>query len=148
MDNTPLSTFLARDHAEIDGLLNAVDPADPLKAVSAFAEFARRLEARIVWEEENLFPAAVRAAPQLARGTIAALRLEHVRLRELERSAAGALARGDSIRARASMGELSQLLGTHNLKDERVLYPACDELLGPGGAKALLSAIAASPVRS
>ncbi len=135
-----LSDFFQKDHQEIDALMAAVDFASP-EADEDFSDFARRLERHIGWEERLLFPAAADAEPALSRGPIAVMLAEHEQIRGLIKAVEDALESGEKDAARERAGELQDLLAAHNMKEERILYPACDDLLGPTGAKRVLDSL-------
>ena len=146
MKNEPnaIAAYFERDHDEIDALLASVDFADLKTALARFAEFDRRLERHIVWEEGTLFPAAARVAPALEEGPIAVMKMEHVAIRGLKQAALDALRRGDAPSARRLVAEMLQVLSPHNMKEEHMLYPACDGYLAGPAARAVMDEIKAS----
>lgn len=131
-ENKTITAFFAEDHDEIDAILKAADFSDAAAALARLREFDRRLERHIVWEEEVLFPAAAREQPGLANGPIAMMRLEHAAIRKSKAHALDLLAGGDGAGARGAVNEMLGVLDVHNMKEERVLYPACDQLLAAG----------------
>lgn len=139
-----IASFFSRDHDEIDAILEKVERGVPGK-LAQFELFDRRLERHIRWEEELLFPAAERAEPSLADGPIAVMRVEHDHIRRLKRAVLEALRAGDEATARLNLDELRAILGGHNVKEERVLYPACDALIDPEKSSRLLERLAAEP---
>lgn len=136
-----ISSFFERDHAEIDAILNAVDFESPREAVPGFEEFDRRLERHIGWEEDLLFPAVAAKAPQLERGPLRVMLMEHGVIREAKAAALAALRAGDAEGAAGSAGKMLDVLSQHNRKEEGILYPACDELLSAAEAAELFSRI-------
>lgn len=138
-----IAEFFENDHHEIDVLLEKVDFTDVPAAAAGLAEFDRRLERHIVWEEDVLFPAAARAMPALAQGPIAVMRVEHRTIRDLKSAAREALARGDGPSAKARVEEMLAVLGPHNRKEEQILYPMCDRLLAGPAARVVLEAVGA-----
>lgn len=142
-DRDAITTFFEKDHDEIDALLAGVDFSAPAAAAS-LAEFDRRLERHIVWEEDILFPAAARLAPPLADGPIAVMRAEHRAIRALKTAARAALEAGDAVAARARVAEMLDVLGPHNRKEEQILYPMCDRVLDGAGVRAVLDAVRAA----
>lgn len=121
-----IAAFFQADHDGIDALIAALDSAVPESAIALMREFDRRLERHIVWEEEVLFPAADQAAPEVVRAPIAVLRREHARIRTHMKAAMVRLCRGDAAGARARVAAAAAVMGAHNAREERVLYPACD----------------------
>ena len=140
-----VSAFFEKDHDEIDALLAAVDFKDAAAALPKLQEFDRRLERHIVWEEEVLFPAAARAEPELARGPIAVMRLEHVDIRAGKSRALECLRKADGAGARSRIDEMLAVLSGHNMKEEHMLYPACDELIPAEEVGRILDLLEASP---
>lgn len=141
MTKNRIGGFFEKDHDEIDELLAAVDCARLGEALRRFAEFDRRLERHIVWEESLLFPAVVSAAPHLEHGPVAMMLMEHQGIRGSKAEAMRLLRDGDAVGARRAIGEMVEVLGPHNMKEERILYPACDELLAGPAADALLASV-------
>lgn len=137
--------FFEKDHREIDALLAAVDYAKPREACEPFREFRARLERHIRWEESLLFPAAAAKAPQLEPGPIRVMLMEHEQIRASTKATLEALEKGDSGAARLAAQALLVALGGHNSKEERILYPACDDLLSESETEALLSRARAVP---
>ena len=126
---------LSWDHDRLDALEDAAFRAraagDLQAAFNLYAEFAVGLRRHIGFEEELLFPAfeAASGMPPSA-GPTAVMRAEHRDIREL----LGQIARGLN-NAAVSVDTLRRnfhaVLGDHNLKEEHVLYPGTDQLLGP-----------------
>jgi len=139
-----ISGFFERDHDEIDALLAAVDFERPADALPRLLEFDRRLERHIAWEEELLFPAAARLAPPLADGPIAVMRQEHRSIRAHKLEALAALRAGDGSGAKRGVERMLEVLGPHNRKEERILYPMCDDLLAGAEAGRILAVVKVS----
>jgi hemerythrin-like domain-containing protein len=57
------------------------------------------------------------------------MRLEHAQMRDLVESLAKALAARDGKRFLSLTESLMLLTQQHNMKEENVLYPMCDQLL-------------------
>lgn len=132
-----ISAFFENDHREIDELLERTDFASP-SALADFTAFDARLERHILWEEEILFPAAAAKAPPLAMGPIRVMKLEHQNIREHKAAVLTALSAGDGASAKARADAMLDVLKGHNVKEERMLYPACDQALA-SEASALLA---------
>ncbi len=136
---------LAWDHDRLDALDGAafasLETSDVAGARATFAAFARGLERHIRFEEEILFPSVeARAGFGPQAGPTAVMRAEHVEIRAFLAGIAAALDGGGAgaseIRAR-----LATILSGHNLKEEQILYPLADRVLGPAEADVLFGLI-------
>ncbi|MGA8049685.1 MAG: hemerythrin domain-containing protein [Burkholderiales bacterium] len=117
-------------------------------AASDWDTFARQLaalehalERHIAFEESELFP-AFEAASGLRQGPTEVMRAEHAEMRELLAALGAAQPGIDPQGCRAELEHLRAMLQEHNVKEEAVLYPACDQMLGArtdllAGAQAL-----------
>jgi regulator of cell morphogenesis and NO signaling len=113
------------------------------EAARAYDTFARGLRRHIGFEEEILFPEFERRAG-IPRdfGPTAVMRAEHREieglLEHISREIGDPAADADSPRRR-----LHEVLGAHNVKEERVLYPGTDRLLREDERDALVRRIQA-----
>lgn len=136
---------LSWDHARLDALeaaaFGARSDGDFPTAFDIFAEFALGLRRHIGFEEDLLFPAfeSKTGMPPTA-GPTAVMRMEHREIeRLLESIAAGigdAAGEVDTLRLR-----LHVVLDNHNVKEERVLYPTIDQLLGAEESRKIVERI-------
>ena len=136
---------LSWDHDRLDALEEAAfgkrAAGDLASAYELYAEFAAGLKRHIGFEEEILFPAfEERAGFPPTAGPTAVMRAEHREIRELlDRIEAGI------ADAAAPVEELRRLLhavlGDHNFKEEGILYPGTDELMGAEEADELVARI-------
>ncbi len=125
---------LSWDHDRLDALEEAAfqarETGDLPAGFDLYAEFAVGLRRHIGFEEDLLFPAfeAASGMPPSA-GPTAVMRAEHREILELlEQIAAGigdAAAPVEALRRR-----FHAVLGDHNLKEEHVVYPGTDRLIG------------------
>ena len=136
-----ISGFFEKDHDEIDAILTLVNFSDAKGGLAKLEEFSSRLERHIVWEEDILFPAVARVAPQFEQGPISVMLMEHVGIRGRKKDALGALRAGDGRRAKGFIDEMLGILGPHNMKEEHILYPACDQLLAGAPAEEILAIV-------
>ena len=136
---------LSWDHDRLDALENAAFASraagDFSKAAELYSEFAAGLRRHIGFEEEILFPAFEdRAGFPAAAGPTAVMRTEHRQIEELlariEDRMSDPDASVDPLRHR-----FHAVLGDHNFKEEQVLYPTTDEVLGERDADALVARI-------
>jgi regulator of cell morphogenesis and NO signaling len=136
---------LSWDHDRLDALEQAAfrkRAAGELHAAcELYAAFAAGLRRHIGFEEEILFPAfEERTGFPPTAGPTAVMRVEHREIQELlQRIEAGI---GDSA---APVEDLRRrfhaVLGDHNVKEEEILYPGTDEILGAEEADRLVSRI-------
>lgn len=121
--------------------LDAAGRSDWGTFTSKIAALKDALEQHIAFEEQELFPAFEEASGMHA-GPTEVMRMEHIEMRDLLDALAAAQPRVDPEGCRAELEHLRALLQAHNVKEEAVLYPACDQLLGArddliSGARAL-----------
>jgi hemerythrin-like domain-containing protein len=129
-----LSAALERDHRMIDALIEQFtgDASSP-SARAALIEGMQGLRRHIYLEEETLFP-PLRAAGLM--GPIMVMLREHAEMWQVLSQLDGLLAgaggqAADHTELRSACGELLGLLEAHNPKEERILYPQADAILGP-----------------
>lgn len=136
---------LAWDHDRLDALdvdaFASLEAGDVPGARATFAAFARGLERHIRFEEEILFPSVeARAGFSPQAGPTAVMRADHVEIRAcltgITTTLDGGGAGATGIRAR-----LASILSGHNMKEEQILYPLADRVLGPVEADALVGSV-------
>jgi uncharacterized protein (DUF2249 family)/hemerythrin-like domain-containing protein len=136
---------LAWDHDRLDALEDAAFQSrakgDHEAARELYAVFAAGLRRHIGFEEELLFPAFEQGTGMPPTvGPTAVMRSEHREIRDLldriEAGIADQAAPVEELRRR-----FHAVLADHNLKEEQILYPATDDLLGPEEADRLVSRI-------
>ncbi len=136
---------LAWDHDRLDALEEAAFQSrakgDREASRELYAAFAAGLRRHIGFEEELLFPAFEQGTgmpPTL--GPTAVMRSEHREIRDLldriEAGIADEVAPVEELRRR-----FRAVLADHNLKEEQILYPTTDDLLGAEKADELVSRI-------
>ena len=125
--------ILPAHHRHCDDLFVAAEEAagrgDWSAATSAFERFQAQMKAHFAAEENLLFP-AFEAAAGSSSGPTRVMRLEHEQMRPLlEQLEAACTARdGDDYAGVAET--LLILMQQHNMKEENILYPMCDQALG------------------
>ena len=136
---------LSWDHDRLDTLEQAAfkkRAAGELQAAGdLYAAFAAGLRRHIGFEEELLFPAfEERSGFPPTAGPTAVMRAEHREIQALlsriEAGITDAAAPVEELRRR-----FHAVLGDHNVKEEEVLYPGTDEMLGAEEADRLVSRI-------
>jgi len=105
----------------------------------AFALLRNELETHFTGEEELLFP-AFEAATGMSSGPTEVMRGEHRQMRDLLAQMQGALTAraGDDFGGAAET--LLILMQQHNMKEENILYPMCDNALSASEVGASLAA--------
>jgi len=84
-------------------------------------------------EEDTLFPAFEQATGN-AMGPTRVMRLEHRQMRDALAEMSNALAGGDLEDYLGQAETLLILMQQHNIKEEQILYPMCDQILGAAAA--------------
>ena len=134
----PLSTH----HKHCDELFAQAEEScangDWAEGERAFALLADQLETHFGSEEELLFP-AFEAATGMTSGPTEVMRGEHRQMRDLLAQMKGALAAMDSDTFDGAAGTLLILMQQHNMKEENILYPMCDNALGSSTVGASLA---------
>ena len=124
--------FLADDHRHCDDLFAAAEQAanagDLSAASSAFGQFHEAMLRHFASEEHTLFP-AFEAHTGMSIGPTQVMRMEHVQMRELMDAAATALQEKNADDYLGQVETLLIMMQQHNMKEENVLYPMCDQHL-------------------
>jgi regulator of cell morphogenesis and NO signaling len=130
---TTISAFFEQDHDQLDELFKAFQQSkrsDFARAEESFRGFKLGLQRHIVWEEDLLFPLWEKKTGMFDSGPTPVMRNEHREIgQQLE-----AIHRKVADRNPDSDQEeqaLLDLLGSHNRKEERALYPAIDKVASP-----------------
>ncbi len=133
-DGGSVGQQLEHDHHRIDdGFARFSESlAGPATDVEAFADAALALRHHIYVEEVHHFP-VVRASGLM--GPILVMLREHGEIWDLLDGVAAALDGGDVAAARTIWPQLADVLERHNMKEERIVYPAGDEKLPPETAE-------------
>lgn len=128
---TTIFEFMSVDHDRLDNTFEEfkkLNKTDMKGAKAVFLDFKAGLHKHIAWEEDILFPIFEQGTGMHDTGPTAVMRMEHRQIEELleeigEKVLAGEL---DGI-DEAEVG-LLDVLGSHNEKEETILYPAIDNL--------------------
>ncbi|MHB8383447.1 MAG: hemerythrin domain-containing protein [Candidatus Binataceae bacterium] len=141
-----ITGFLAADHRRMDRIWTETVAAFARQDYHALharaAEFIAAMRRHIGMEEQILFPAIEEKTGRRATGPTHAMRLEH---REINRVLDGlgklltVQERWTAIQAfEGEMADPSALFRSHDAKEEMVLYPMADQLLGADLARKLI----------
>jgi len=128
-----ISSLLSRHHRICDERLEhsaeAVGRSDWEVAARCFTSFRDELARHIRLEEDVLFPAFEKASGT-TEGPTAVMRAEHARIASLLDELDRDLNARDADGFQSAYARFSILMSDHNRKEEQILYPACDRLLG------------------
>jgi len=122
--------FYGQDHDRLDELFKTFQKlkrSDFAKAKEAFKAFKFGLQRHIVWEEDVLFPLWEEKTGMSEGGPTFVMRAEHRQIGQQLEAINGKVADQNPDSDQEEQA-LLDLLGPHNMKEERVLYPAIDQL--------------------
>ena len=129
---TTIRNFMTEDHRHCDDLFadaeQAVGKKNLAAAKAAFEHFQQAMLAHFNTEEKTLFP-TFEAKTGMSMGPTQVMRMEHVQLRELMSNAAEALNDERSEDYLGLADTLVIMMQQHNMKEENILYPMCDQHL-------------------
>jgi iron-sulfur cluster repair protein YtfE (RIC family) len=125
-----ISEFYEQDHDRLDELFKTFQKlkrSDFPKAKEAFKTFKFGLQRHIVWEEDVLFPLWEEKTGMSEGGPTFVMRAEHRQIGQQLEAIHDKVAEQNPDSDQEEQA-LLDLLSTHNMKEERVLYPAIDQL--------------------
>ena len=129
---TALTHPLKRHHKHCDDLFADAEAAVAARnwpvALSLTSRFANELETHFRTEEETLFP-AFESATGMTAGPTQMMRYEHAQMRDLLAQMHTALEAKDGNAFSGAAETLLILMQQHNMKEENILYPMCDQHL-------------------
>jgi len=124
--------LMTDDHRHCDdgfaALEQAVGRKDLAAARQAFGVFEACMLAHFAAEEETLFP-AFEAHTGMTEGPTRVMRMEHQQIRGLMREAGESLQQGDIDAYLGLADTIVIMMQQHNMKEENILYPMCDQHL-------------------
>ncbi|MDS4028169.1 MAG: hemerythrin domain-containing protein [Candidatus Contendobacter sp.] len=130
---TTLTQFLVDDHHRCDACFAAAEEkaqtGDPAGCHQRFQQFRAAMEHHFRQEETVLFPAFEQATGNTL-GPTRVMRLEHQQMRQTWSEMEQTLAGGDLDEFLGQAETLLILMQQHNIKEEQMLYPMCDRVLG------------------
>jgi iron-sulfur cluster repair protein YtfE (RIC family) len=124
--------FLGSDHRACDDLFASAEAAAQKNWDSArglFERFQAAMAHHLAMEEDILFP-AFEARTGMRAGPTQVMRMEHEQMRSLLQDMASAVEVGNRNGYLGLSETLNILLQQHNLKEETMLYPMSDQVLG------------------
>lgn len=129
-EQNTITTLYAEDHDRLDELFKTFQTSkrsDFAKAKDAFKEFKVGLQRHIVWEEELLFPMWEEKTGMIEDGPTPVMRFEHEQIKQLL-DAIYRKVESQDLTSDQEEQALLNLLGSHNRKEEKALYPAIDNV--------------------
>jgi len=131
-EQNTITKFYEQDHDRLDELFTTfqrLKRSDFSKAKEAFKEFKIGLQRHIVWEEDLLFPLWEAKTGMSESGPTPVMRNEHRQIgQQLEAIHSKVVEQNPNSDQEEQV--LLDLLGSHNRKEERALYPAIDQVAG------------------
>lgn len=128
-----ISRFMSEDHQLCDELFSSaeasVDEEDWDAAARRTRAYVDTMVKHFAMEEEVLFPAFEESTGE-AGGPTAVMRGEHEQMRDLFLGLEEALERRDKDAYLGVSETLLIMMQQHNLKEQQILYPLSDDLLG------------------
>lgn len=125
--------ILPKHHKHCDDLFiiaeEAANRSDWPVVATSFRHFRDQMEAHFCAEEKLLFP-AFEAATGMSEGPTQMMRYEHGQMRGLLDQLAAAATAHDKDAYAGVAETLLMLMQQHNMKEENILYPMCDQALG------------------
>lgn len=128
-----ISTLLSQHHKQCDEIFARAEKecasGDWPAGEKIFARLRGQLETHFTAEEEVLFP-AFEEATGMTSGPTEMMRREHQQMRELLERMQMSLQSRDQDGFGGDAETLLVMMQQHNLKEENILYPMCDNVLG------------------
>ena len=125
--------FMGSDHHACDDVFASAEAAVAQKnwdrARSLFERFQAAMARHLAMEEDVLFP-AFESRTGMSGGPTEVMRMEHAQMRDLLQAMANAVAAGNQNSYLGLSETLNMLMQQHNLKEENMLYPMSDRVLG------------------
>jgi iron-sulfur cluster repair protein YtfE (RIC family) len=125
--------FLGSDHRACDDLFASAEAAvakkDWASARSLFGQFQAAMARHFAMEEDVLFP-AFESHTGMISGPTEVMRMEHTQMRDLLQEMDKAVAASNQAGFLGLSETLNMLMQQHNLKEENMLYPMSDRVLG------------------
>jgi len=133
-----ISAYLSADHHRCDELFaqaeEAVVNGDWAKAKASSGQFLASMRHHFGMEEEIAFP-AFEQATGVSNGPTWMMHMEHEQMREVFDRMADAIAAKDASSFLGLSETLLIVMQQHNMKEEQMLYPMTDQVLGEGRAE-------------
>lgn len=129
---TTIRTFMSDDHRRCDDYFAEAEQAlgkNNIEAArAAFGHFRTAVLTHFACEEKTLFP-TFEAKTGMSMGPTQVMRMEHQQMRALFEDAQAAIESGDTDEYLGIAETLLIMMQQHNMKEENILYPMCDQHL-------------------
>ena len=129
---TSIRNYMTDDHRRCDDFFAEAEQAIGKKnlpaARAAFGHFRNALLAPFDCEEKTLFP-TFEAKTGMRMGPTQVMRMEHTQMRTLLDDAVDALEQANPDDFLGLADTLLIMMQQHNMKEENILYPMCDQHL-------------------
>ncbi len=125
-----ITVFFEQDHDQLDELFKTFQQlkrSDFVKAKEAFEAFKFGLQRHIVWEEDLLFPLWEKKIGRIEEGPTVVMRGEHRQIKQQLEAIHNKVSEQNPDSDKEEQ-TLLDILGSHNRKEERALYPAIDQV--------------------
>lgn len=147
MTQTTIASAYEADHDRLDGLFKTfqgLKRTDFGKAREAFVDFQSGLKRHIIWEEEILFPLFEQKTGMKTAGPTEVMRREHQQILSILECL------HQKVRAQEpdcdhDESVLLSVLSMHNMKEEKILYPAIENLSSGDEVKAVFKKMGEIP---
>jgi iron-sulfur cluster repair protein YtfE (RIC family) len=130
---TSISDFMTQDHRHCDDSYAAAEEKVAAgswdEAAQSWTIFRNALETHLSREEGILFPAFEKQTGN-TQGPTAVMRMEHEQIRSLVSEMNEAIVAKDADSFLGLAETLMILTQQHNMKEEQILYPMSDQVLG------------------
>lgn len=137
-----IAEFMGQDHDRLDEIFKQFQESksrDLGQAKEHFKAFLTGLQRHIVWEEEILFPVFEAHADMVQdHGPTAVMRIEHKQIKQFLDQIHETIAAEDRRTENAERG-LLEVLTSHNVKEEKILYPWIDNTVSEAERAALIT---------
>ena len=141
---TAIVEALAAEHRCCDEQLAEAEAAaqrgDTARCRAEFGRFQAEMDRHFQAEELELFPAFEHQTGN-SLGPTRVMRLEHQQMREAMAAMQTTLIQADLEEFLGQSETLLILMQQHNIKEEQMLYPMCDRVLGEERANAVIAAM-------
>ena len=134
-----VAALLGHDHRRLDAVLadvkQCLSRGEVERAAARFTVFSAGLDRHIEAEETILLPAFEQLTGATEGGPTHVMRAEHAEIRKLMAEVAEHLASASAADRTMPLAALTARLYAHNGKEERILYPATDQVVGDAAAR-------------